>query len=326
MGWLPDAWAALSQKHPEIARRGLDSRQGIFNSVAMEINSVPYFETHVPKRAIRIPRLSFPTKQQSGGSRIVTDVRAYSRHRIFEQLLSWDHSANSCLPQPLPSDQAVCVPKCSCSPIELNIGPGLGTQGGRFLRSHDDRMNLQVGGDDDTCFEVHFDHLPEFYSRIPGGRWIAEAPDSETSHHLAVEEFDSEIESFEYVADPTVRESLPRETYTATLSDGTVVEYVWVLFVDQPTLRLRHWQPGEKQALQSRVEAIHAKQSWDVMDPPSSGKLVELDPGLLLVPPTQYATGFVPIAIGQRKAELVSEQMGERRVSEQSGSISCKII
>jgi hypothetical protein len=53
--------------------------------------------------------------------------------------------------------------------------------------------------------------------------------------------------------------------------------------------------------LQARVELLHKK--WNIknrfMDPPSFGKLVSMDPGLIVKPPKGYEVGYVPIVIRQ---------------------------
>jgi hypothetical protein len=52
------------------------------------------------------------------------------------------------------------------------------------------------------------------------------------------------------------------------------------------------------------VEKLHA--NWptdrDYMAPPTRGKLVSLDPALLVTPPTGMEVGYVPIVTGQEKA------------------------
>jgi hypothetical protein len=83
--------------------------------------------------------------------------------------------------------------------------------------------------------------------------------------------------------------------------DGSVVTYSWYRFVDQPSFQQYHWSAEKKAKLQAFVEKIHA--TWpadrEYMAPPTRGKLVSLDPGLLVTPPPGLEMGYVPIVTRQ---------------------------
>ena len=80
-----------------------------------------------------------------------------------------------------------------------------------------------------------------------------------------------------------------------------MVSYSWYRFVDQPSFQQYDWPLEKREKLQALVEKIHA--SWrtdrDYMAPPTQGKLVSLDPALLVTPPQGLETGYVPIVTGQ---------------------------
>ena len=77
--------------------------------------------------------------------------------------------------------------------------------------------------------------------------------------------------------------------------------FYWYRFVDQPSFQQYAWSEEKKAKLQAFVEKLHA--NWpigrDYMAPPSRGKLVTLDPALLVTPPKGMEVGYVPIVTGQ---------------------------
>ncbi len=68
-----------------------------------------------------------------------------------------------------------------------------------------------------------------------------------------------------------------------------------------PGTLARNWNEEKKARLQAIVEKLYA--NWtidrDYMVPPTMGKLVSLDPGLLLTPPMGLEVGYVPIVTRQ---------------------------
>ena len=92
--------------------------------------------------------------------------------------------------------------------------------------------------------------------------------------------------------------------YQVRLADGSLVTYSWYRFVDQPSFQQYAWSPEKKAKLQAFVERIHAAWSIDrdYMAPPRFGKLVTLDPALLVTPPKGLEVGYVPIVTRQEAA------------------------
>jgi hypothetical protein len=94
--------------------------------------------------------------------------------------------------------------------------------------------------------------------------------------------------------------------FEAKLGDGSVVTYYWYRFTDQPTLLNADLTVAEREALQARVEKLH--RAWtkgrEYLPPPARGELAEIDPALVLTPPSGLEAGYVPIATRQ---ELVGE-------------------
>ncbi len=84
--------------------------------------------------------------------------------------------------------------------------------------------------------------------------------------------------------------------------DGTTVTYYWYRFVDQPALLNADLTDQEREALQKRVVKLH--KHWtkdrDYLPSPTLGKtLADIDPALLLTPPSGLEAGYVPIVTRQ---------------------------
>ena len=89
--------------------------------------------------------------------------------------------------------------------------------------------------------------------------------------------------------------------FRAHLGDGSVVTYYWYRFADQPALLNADLTQGEREKMQVRVEKLHRAWTKDreYLAPPTVGKLADLDPTQLVVPPKGFEIGYVPIATRQ---------------------------
>ena len=89
--------------------------------------------------------------------------------------------------------------------------------------------------------------------------------------------------------------------FEARLGDGSVVTYYWYRFADQPALLNADLTDQEREKLQARVEKLH--RNWtkerEYLPPPSVGKLAEIDPALIVIPPAGLEAGYVPIVTRQ---------------------------
>jgi len=100
--------------------------------------------------------------------------------------------------------------------------------------------------------------------------------------------------------------------FKVKLTDGSVVTYYWYRFIDQPAFWQytrrgdpNAWSAEKKAKLQALVEKMHT--AWpidrDYMAPPAFGRLVKLDPALLVTPPPGLEVGYVPIVVHQEVAQ-----------------------
>jgi hypothetical protein len=89
------------------------------------------------------------------------------------------------------------------------------------------------------------------------------------------------------------------------LGDGSVVTYYWYRFADQPAMLNADLTDQEREAMQARVEKLHRawKKDRDYLAPSATGKLAEIDPALIVTPPTGLEAGYVPIVTRQAPKE-----------------------
>jgi hypothetical protein len=89
--------------------------------------------------------------------------------------------------------------------------------------------------------------------------------------------------------------------FKAHLGDGSVVTYYWYRFADQPALLNAGLTPEERERLQAKIKKLH--RAWtrnrNYLPPPTTGKLADLDPALIVKPPKGLEVGYVPIATRQ---------------------------
>jgi hypothetical protein len=84
--------------------------------------------------------------------------------------------------------------------------------------------------------------------------------------------------------------------------DGTTVTYYWYRFVDQPALLNADLTDQEREALQKRVVKLHKHWTKDrdyLPSPTLEKTLADIDPALILTPPSGLEAGYVPIVTRQ---------------------------
>jgi hypothetical protein len=81
------------------------------------------------------------------------------------------------------------------------------------------------------------------------------------------------------------------------------VDYVWYKFIDQPAIQRLGLSDVERNKLQMFVESLHANSGVEgpTFAAPTSGTLAMIDPTQLVMPPTGFEVGYVPIVISQYK-------------------------
>jgi hypothetical protein len=302
--YIPETWSKIGKlfNDPFLHGRGLDARPGIIGGGAMEINTVPRFDAPDAHGTIytKLPRLQFPVDAH-GHAFLVQDVTYYSQAALFDAFKSWRNGGPSC--------SGRFDAKGAWKP-RLNTHTTRFDQAGRKIagveRVFDTRIfegnvwGLQWLTNDVSPNGV----FPQYFKQVGEECVPVAAADVPAETELPSHKFTLARPGPPYTSPTTGAWTQPGpklRPLTARLADGSVVTYSWYRFVDQPSFQQCHWSAGKKAKLQAFVERLHA--SWRIdreyMAPPTSGKLVSLDPALTVKPPEGLEVGYVPIVTRQ---------------------------
>ena len=97
--YIPETWSKIGQifHYPFDYGRGLDARPGNMGGGAMEINTVPRFDSADATGALysKIPKLQFPVDAQ-GRTLLVQDVTYYSKAALADAFKAWRDGGPAC--------------------------------------------------------------------------------------------------------------------------------------------------------------------------------------------------------------------------------------
>ncbi|MFO0826791.1 MAG: hypothetical protein U0572_01470 [Phycisphaerales bacterium] len=302
--YIPETWSKIGTlfKYPFIYGRGLDARPGTMGGGAMEINTVPRFDSADAHGVVysKIPKLQFPVDEQ-GRTLLVQDVTYYSKAALYDAFKTWRDGGAACSGRF--DEKGKWTSTLTATPTRYD-------QAGKPL----------VGVDrvfDNKTFEGNVWGLawsespispkgvfPQYFKQV-GDERIAVAPaDVPAETKLLEQEFNVAPPGAPYTSPTTgawARPGAKAGPFTVNLADGSTVTYSWYRFVDQPSFQQYQWSEEKKAKLQALVEKIHA--TWpidrDYMAPLGRGTLVSLDAALLVTPPAGLEVGYVPIVTGQ---------------------------
>jgi len=288
--YIPETWSKIGKlfNYPFIYGRGLDARSGNMGGGAMEINTVPCFESRDAKGVVysKIPKLQFPIDNH-GRTPLVQDVTYYSKTALYDAFKAWRDGGPS------------------CSGRFDEKGAWKATLTTRTTRY--DQAGKKIAGVEKT-----FD-TKVYENNVWGLEWFAEDSGpmgffpqyfrQEGERLVAVPALAVPAET--NLLDKAFKLAQPGAPYTSPdsdawcrpgpaggpsqvrLTDGSLVTFSWYRFVDQPSFQQYNWSAAKKAELQAFVEKIHAH--WpingDYMAPPTMGELARLDPALFVTPP-----------------------------------------
>ena len=329
--YIPEMWSRLSNEYKAIEGMGLDVRPGTMGGGgAMEINTVPSFEMRDNKGDlyIKIPQLQFPLNEH-GQSVLVQDVTYYSKAALFDYLLEWKKDGKVYLGKF--DEEHNWKPELNPRDISLDQGASLNNGGNKITGLEE---ILQTTITDSNAFGLHWKEnpiskpglFPQYFKQV-GDQRVAvsheevpeelkkmEFPKAESESKYVNWRNGNEIVEGNFIIDKSLPYTSPdkgawtnpgpvSQAYKAKLKDGSTVTYKWYRFIDQPSFQQFGWSEEEKDRLQKFVEQIHMH--WTIeqeyMAPPSTGKLVTIDPELIVSPPVGKEAGYVPIVIRQEK-------------------------
>ena len=302
--YIPETWSKIGRlfKYPFIYGRGLDARQGLMGGGAMEINTVPRFDARDQQGVVysKIPRLRFPVDSE-GRSYLVQDVTYYSKSALFNDFKSWRDGGSACYGRF--NEKGAWRPRLSTKTTKYDQAGEKIAGVERIFDTH--VFDGNVWGLEWSKNDADSNGLfPQYYKQIGNERIAVPVATVPAETGLQKVEFKLAETGVAYTS-PTAgawaRPGPKVGPFTVELADGSVVTYSWYRFVDQPSFQQYSWNEEKKSRLQAIVEKLHT--NWtidrDYMAAPTRGKLVSLDPGLLVTPPKGLEVGYVPIVTRQ---------------------------
>jgi hypothetical protein len=304
--YIPETWSKMGKlfKYPFIYGRGLDARPGNMGGGAMEINTVPRFDSTDARRVgySKIPKLQFPVDDQ-GRTRLVHDVTYYSKAALYNAFKAWRNGGPACSGR---------FDEKGAWKSTLTTRTTSYDQGGKKMTGVERVFDTKVFEGNVWGLEWFNSNVspkgqfPRYYKHVGQERVAVAAADVPAETQLLKQEFKLAERGAPYTSPVVGAWSQPGPKlgpFTVNLCDGSVVTYSWYRFVDQPSFQQYNWSEETKARLQAFVEKVH--KTWpidrDYMAPPSHGTLVALDPALLVAPPTGLEAGYVPIVTRQAR-------------------------
>jgi hypothetical protein len=304
--YIPETWSKMGKlfHYPFIYGRGLDARAGIMGGGAMEINTVPRFEAKDAQGVVysKLPRMHFPVDAQ-GRSYLVQDVTYYSSSALQDAFRSWRQGGPACSGRF--DTKAAWKPKLTAQSTEYD-------QAGKKIRGVQSVFDTKIF--EGNVWGLQWSHsdksamglFPQYYKHVGDERVAVAENQVPVETMLRRQEFALAAAGKPYTSPNKGAWTKPgpiRGPLSANLADGSVVTYSWYRFVDQPSFQQYAWTVEKKAKLQALVEKVHA--TWRIdqeyMAPPTRGKLVSLDPALIVTPPGGLEVGYVPIVTRQER-------------------------
>ena len=302
--YIPETWSKIGKifNYPYVYGRGLDARPGKISGGAMEINTVPCYQALDAQGNAysKLPKIQFPADDQ-GNSILVQDVTYYSKAALYDAFMAWRDGG--------PAASGRFDPKGAWSST-LTTRTTRFDQGGKTMTGVDKVFNTKIF--EPTVWGLEwFDgtrngmgKFPRYYKHVGEERVMIPESEVPVETQLRTQEFRKADPGVPYTSPTTGAWAKPgpvKGPYKVALADGSTVTYFWYRFVDQPSFQQYAFSEVKKAKLQAFVEKIHA--AWtidrDYMPTLKRGKLVTLDPALLVTPPKGLEVGYVPIVTHQ---------------------------
>ena len=305
--YIPETWSKIGKlfNYPFIYGRGLDARPGRMGGGAMEINTVPCFQSQDAQGVVysKIPRLQFPVDSR-GRTLLVQDVTYYSKAALYDAFKAWRDGGPACSGQ---------FDEKGAWRATLTTQTTRFDQSGKVITGVEKIFNTKVYESNVWGLEWYDGtanangYFSQYFKHVGDNHVVVSPAEVPAETNLLTAQFRLADRGAAYTSPESGAWTNPGPKsgpYKVNLADGSTVTYYWYRFVDQPSFQQYNWNQEKKAKLQSFVEKIHA--TWpidrDYMAPPSSGTLAKLDPALLVTPPVDMEVGYVPIVTRQEDA------------------------
>ncbi|MHC1766705.1 MAG: hypothetical protein AB9869_20770 [Verrucomicrobiia bacterium] len=328
--FTPYFWSAGAVAEPRFSGMLLDSRPSDPNrALQMETQHVPSIQATDAKGETyaRIAPTFFPC-EANGESRLVHHITSYTKQALWDAVKTWfDGGAEAS--GAIRSEAAILHEFTGKGGATWRIYPdgtakeekpplawtSFATPMAADSNTFGYRWDLNVVKQTDSK-QGPLVKLPEYFRLVTSGakpQWVpvrAEEVPAETG--LTQARFDRPTgrrpKAYVTPDDPASCWKKPGPKagpFQAHPGDGSVITYYWYRFADQPSLLNADLTAQEREALQARVEKLHRswKKDRDYLAPPAFGKLAELDPALVVIPPPGLEVGYVPIVTRQAAKE-----------------------
>ena len=324
--FTPYFWSRASVEKPSFGGMFLDARPSNPNkAVQMETQYVPAYEASDGNgvKYARIAPTRFP-RLVDRTSALVHQMTAYKKSALWDSVKEWFDGGEPAAGT-IDSEAAVVHEFSDRGGSTWKIYPPRTAREDKIALNWSDFAKPTAI--DATTFGYQWDErlvadspadgslvtLPQYYrlTERPDGRkrWIAvsadEVPD-ETG--LRAVEFPraerGQTQPYVTPDEPTSCWKSPGPVagpFTAKPGDGSVVTYYWYRFADQPALLNADLTDAERESMQQKVEKLHRvwKKDQEYLPAPKRGQLAELDPALIVTPPSGLEIGYVPIVTRQ---------------------------
>ena len=293
----PQFWADGSATNPTQKGITLDSRNGSIGQLSSEWNSIPYYEAKASDGTIysKLPQLQLPSDSK-GQLPFSRDLTAYAPNAVATGV---ENSLKSGAPLPINAEPS------GVKAILLNGQSSQAYQHGDSI-PYLTQLLTTNRLDSGSAFGFTLPEnnsllqLPQYFASKNGVR--TPVAESSVPSALAAASFAPTSKPTFVYQSPSWWNASPSasQTFSVQLNDGSIVEYRWYKFVDQPALQRFELNDAERSSLQATVEKI--QKDWvnsQVIKNPSSGTLANFDGGLLVNPPKGLELGYVPIVSKQ---------------------------
>jgi hypothetical protein len=322
--FLPTFWTEPVLQDPSLEGLFLDSRPsnpnigfGIEHAgspalIAEDASGNPY---------AKIERLQFPASNEDN-SMILNQIAVYNQNALWNDMEAWFNGGASVTPSMMQSGAyAVSMSNNGGSMAGEIAGAGL-DQAIELDYIDNVQLNTQIMGFEyDLEAVVEKDGsflLPEYFKLEADNKWhwVEEAavPPATNLVNMAVPKTPRTEISYLTPLEPDCAWQDPNGPWNnpgpaagpfyADLGDGSTLTYYWYRFVDQPAIVHANLPADIREAMQDRIELIHANWSHkdEYMAPPTVGEVATLDPAAIVQPPVGMEVGYVPIVTRQEKS------------------------